>query len=280
MRSTRTPTLISLLLSGALLTGCSGTLAGPSEDSSHPPSLAEASPSASASSFARPSDAARTIPAVGDAMALLEEDERPWVITVIGDSTGNEPDEWVFVVVNELAKRYDRPVTVHRWDIKTNTYTDESTVSSGANAPIILWNGSASGKDGLYSASHFPTMAPEKPDLAIINHGHNMRTAAAALQQIRDLKQRLVDAWDQAPALAVTIQNPRTDAGKAKMKDLSARIKDEWEGSSVQILDVQSAFESSGNISKLLTKDGYHPSDAGHLLWAESVLETITPPGG
>ena len=196
-------------------------------------------------------------------------------MTVIGDSTGNEPDEWVFPVVTEIAARHDRPVTVHRWDIRTNKYVDDVIVGSGTNAPIIVWNGSASGKDGLYSASQFGTLAPERPDLAIINHGHNMPTADAATQQIKVLEELLVGAWDDAPAIAVTIQNPRTDAGKAKMEALSKGIKDKWEDSRVQILDVQSAFEASGNLPELLTDDGYHPSDAGHLLWANTVLNAL-----
>lgn len=280
MRLSRTRAVISLLLSGTLLSGCSSIWTGPSENIPHAPSPTGTSASASTGTFAQSSDAAPSTPAVEDAMALLEDRDRPWVITVIGDSTGNEPDEWALLVVNEIAKRYDRPVTVHRWDIETNIYADDLTVGSGANAPIILWNGSASGKDGLYSASYFRTLAPEKPDLAIINHGHNMRTAAAAIQQVKSLEQMLGETWDEAPAVAVTVQNPRTDAGKTKMKDLSAGIKDEWKGSTVKILDVQSAFEASGNVPELLTEDGYHPNDAGHLLWAESVLTSITPPAG
>lgn len=215
-------------------------------------------------------------PTVSDAVKELENQDQPWVMTVIGDSTGNAPDEWVYLTTTELASTYDRPAIIHNWDAATNSYTTETTIGSGDAEPIIVWNGSASGMDGGYSIDNFEALTPMPSDLVILNHGHNATSANAAVKHISKLHNLVTWGQDDQPAVAVTLQNPRLDGAVEKHQEVVEALRDWAEAQPVAIIDVYSEFESAPALAPLVLDDGLHPSTSGSRIWADAVLDVLS----
>lgn len=211
---------------------------------------------------------------VKDAMALLGTPKRKWTMTVIGDSTGNEPGEWVYLLAEEWSKRYNRPVIIHNWSIDSNSFADATTVGSGANAAIEIWNSSASGKDGVYSLKHFDKIAVQRPDLVVISHGHNVASAQDAALQVHDLEDFVSAKWSaNPPSLAVTLQNPRVDDEAARMDSIVARLRAGWGSTQpATLIDVYGAYKKHGDIASLVKEaDGFHPNEAGEQVYFETI---------
>ncbi|QIG57697.1 tail fiber protein [Arthrobacter phage Shoya] len=215
----------------------------------------------------------RTVP---QAMTLLKDKSRPWVFSVVGDSTGNAPDEWVYQVVEKLSATYDRPAVVHNWSIEENRYTTETSVGAGSGEPIVVWNGSASGMNGSYSMKHRLVMVPQAPDLMILSHGHNVANAAQSDREMAALVQWASAAWKTPPAVAVTLQNPRVDANAQRQADVVSGLRTLYKASDVPLIDVYTAFEKAGTGALVKPEDGYHPNLEGEKVWAATVLETLT----
>lgn len=216
---------------------------------------------------------ARTI---AGAMALLKDKSRPWVFSVVGDSTGNAPDEWVYTVVKQLSEDYDRPAVVHNWSVEENKYASQTAVGVGSGEPIIVWNGSASGMNGSYSMKHRLVMVPQAPDLMIVSHGHNVANADQNGREVSALVQWASVAWETPPALAVTLQNPRVDENAQRQADVVAGLRTLYKAANVSLIDVYTAFEKAGTDSLVNPEDGYHPNLEGEKVWAATVLQTLT----
>lgn len=214
-------------------------------------------------------------------MALLSDASRPWTLAVAGDSTGNAPDEWVYLLAESMSAKYDRPAMIHNWSIDSNSYVDVTTVGKGAGQPIVIWNGSASGKNLEYSYVHRAAIMPERPDLFIVSHGLNI-----ARQDARPGSYKLADwafsQWPEPPALAITLQNPRTVNAVAS-KELAdsqaavvATLRTQWNGGGVTLIDVWKAFHDAGpDFTALLRDDGFHPNGQGEIVWVEAVKRAL-----
>lgn len=213
---------------------------------------------------------------VAEVIPRLEDATRPFVFTVMGDSTGNASDEWVYLAVTSLSSIYKRPAVIHNWSIDTNTYASETPVGSGAGEPIVVWNGSASGMNASYSMEHREAMAPMVPDLLVVNHGHNVATADQAGREVSALVFWAESAWANSPAVAVTLQNPRFDENKQRQADVVTALRKQYEKTNVGIIDVYSAFESNVNPTALVRlEDGFHPNFAGEQIWASTALQSL-----
>lgn len=205
-----------------------------------------------------------------DALDRLSDQAAPWNLAVIGDSTGNGTDEWVYLTAARLSAKYDRPVVIHDWSELKNVYVGENTVGKGAGAPIVIWNGSASGMNGQYSLKYLSTMVPVRPDFVIISHGHNLN-ADAAVPQVSALIAKMSTAWDTEPAFAVTLQNPRLDARADIQAGLVEDLKKRYLGTTVGLIDVYAAYQSASDVESLVRPDHFHPSAKGEILWATVV---------
>lgn len=204
-------------------------------------------------------------------MALLGEAGRPWTLAVFGDSTGNADDEWVYLLAAQLSAKYDRPVVIHDWSVDANSYSGETPVGDGSNAPITIWNGSASGQSAGYSLSNFATIAPQQPDLAIVSHGHNETSVRQAIEEVDGLLRMVATAWPQRPAVALVLQSPRLDADAARQDQVVEALRARYTGGAVSLIDVHAAFRSRPSLPDLLSADLLHPNAAGEQLWAETV---------
>jgi hypothetical protein len=226
-----------------------------------------APPSATTASAGRPTFDAATID------AALQSD-RPYVISVLGDSTSKIAGAWIYLVSQRIAGTYHRAVTVHDWSIETNSYPDTQTFGSGA--PVTVWNGSARGKSAQYSLQWFRQMAPEQADLTIINHTHNNPWhAVEGISELVDCARRNTRPGG---GVVVMLQNPRTDT--RERAELEQQVIDKLRivynapGTGVITVDANAAFRA-GDLSVLLRPDGAHPSEQGSKLWADTVISTL-----
>jgi hypothetical protein len=223
---------------------------------------------------AEPKLALSAIPRVPVALARLTQEQRPWVVVVAGDSTGNGVDEWIYGTFEQLAARYRRPLLVHNWDEELNRYVSITRLGSGrTRAPLVVWNGSAPGKDPEYSLDHIAAIAPEQPDLFLVNHGHNIDYPAQAVSEVAGLIADEMTRWPSRPAMAVALQNPRTALIPEAHAAVVQRIGQEWSGSHVLTIDAFHAFR--GRLPSLLRPDGVHPNPRGSRIWTKVAIEAL-----
>ncbi len=228
------------------------------------------------------SDAAVAPEAVGP--VGLNEADRSWTLTVIGDSTGTGADGWVHYLGKRLGRAYQRPVTVYDWDLdcacyEENTATDyPAEPGSTAAAQIVVRNGSAAGKTGAYALDYFDQMVPEHPDLVIINHGHNNGTSREAVNEIGQLTSTLTNLYGADLPIFITEQNPRFDFGAEKAQTTAELLETEFGGGPYELINVFDEFGATGDLESVLTEDGLHPSEPGNVLWAAVVARAIGLP--
>jgi hypothetical protein len=213
-----------------------------------------------------------------DARDRLADSGRPFVITVIGDSTGDQPGEWVDLAFRELAEDLDRPLIQHPWDLLTASYLPEirSNVDA-ASAPLVVWNGSASGKTGQYSLAHFDALVPAQPDLVIFNHGlNNVPKPQTVAPQLTALVAEIERYWPESVGYAAILENPRFDDWSTEHGTVIDNVGS-WlaENQAVRPIDVHAAYLAAPSPELLLLPDLLHPSPAGSAVTAATVLDAV-----
>jgi lysophospholipase L1-like esterase len=198
---------------------------------------------------------------------------QPYIISILGDSTGNNTGEWVHRLSRRIADTYGRTVTVHDWDIDSGTY-ESQRIYGDHGAPVTVWNGSAPAKSAQYALQWYPQMAPSPVDLTIINHSHN--DPAIAVEGVVQLVDVAYRNTLPGGGVAVTLQNPRTDSHAQTRQHVIDTLRGIYSNpaTGVVLLDVNSAFRA-GNLKDLLRPDGIHPSETGSILWADTVAKGL-----
>jgi lysophospholipase L1-like esterase len=194
-------------------------------------------------------------------------------MVVLGDSTGDDTDEFPFLAAQQLASEYNRPVIVHRW-ADGRGYGEESAFPGGPDAAAIhIWNGSVSGSVGSYAASNLTAMTPAGADLVLINYGHNYAGPQEAKAGISQLLEVIDERLGRPPVL-VTIQNPKNPETV-----LSSAIVEQVRATAMEhvceTVDVHRAFKDAGDLDLLLLDDT-HPSPAGSKVWAAAVVKALS----
>jgi lysophospholipase L1-like esterase len=213
-----------------------------------------------------------------DAWTRIDDPTRPFVVAVLGDSTGNAEGEWVDLAFRALSEQLDRPLVQHSWNIESARYGSPVTVNADADAaPIVVWNGSASGKTAAYSLRYYDSLVPEQPDVIFLNHGlNNVRDPDAVGGQFSDVLTRTEQAWPVSVGYAALLENPRfdawADAHEAVLSDVRSWLA---ERPFVLGIDAHSAYLARPDLSSLLTVDLLHPSPSGSLVTADTVLGAI-----
>lgn len=202
-----------------------------------------------------------------------------YTITILGDSTGNDPGEWVYLMAQRISDSYARPVVIHNWSVDSNSYVSETTVGAGNNAPVTIWNGSAPGKNTSYTLDNLSTLAPEKANLTIISHGHNESDPDHLIQGERKIISTL-RAKSFATDVVVIAQNPRDDSPDraAAQQQGVAQIKQVFGPGNeygVAVIDVNSAFSAQPDLVALLRDDHFHPNASGEQVWANTVIDAF-----
>lgn len=202
-------------------------------------------------------------------------------MAVIGDSTGAIQDNWVRQTAQWMSTKYHRPVQLHQWSVRItpNAYLPTETIGKGADAPIVIWNGSAEGKDVEYSLDNWAKLVPidlKTIDLAFINHGHNVG-AGMLVSEGRKILDRMSSTMSNA-ALVVIGQNPQLAEGGTLGPAQTTNVR-AWmsyaTGQGYAVVDVLDVFLKYGDYSKLLV-GSVHPNKQGFNLWADAVEKTLS----
>ena len=208
-------------------------------------------------------------------MARADSPDRSLVITVLGDSTGNDGDEWVASLARAISEEKGRTVVYHAWNASSGSYKPPLTFGAGLSPqPVTVWNGSASGKGPTYSRVSLPTIAPVPSDVLIVSHGHNFTDAESGPAEEVELIDATAGQWARPPAVAVVLQNPTTTAAEAQAAKLEA-VAATFAGSGVTVIDVESAFRAGPDLAALLQADGTHPNAAGQAMWLGAVRQGL-----
>lgn len=207
-------------------------------------------------------------------MSRLDDKAAAWSMTVLGDSTGNDGNEWVANLGRTIAAEKQRPVTYYPWDLTTSSYGAPVTYGQGTAAPVTIWNGSAAGMGPDYSLANLPTMAAEASDLLIVSHGHNFADPASGADAEAELVNATAEQWQVFPAVAVVLQNPRITNAEAQDANVAA-VQEEFSGSPYTVIDATSAFRVQPDLAAVLYPDGVHPNEDGQAIWSSTVTSAL-----
>lgn len=206
-------------------------------------------------------------------MGVLATESRDASLLVLGDSTGNETTEWVYLAAQWLAAQYPAWTVQYRlWNDGTTAYATASTIQTGSGSrTLTIYNASVSGFtttswQGLRATT---AIAALNPDLCFISLGHNEGAVTTAAWHSRyvglteevslQLAGTPICLIAQNPATANTYQQQRRDV----YREIALHR-------GYGFIDVCKAFEDYGSD---LTADGIHPNATGSALWRD----TVTP---
>jgi hypothetical protein len=206
-------------------------------------------------------------------------------ILVIGDSTGNDTTEWVYLTAQALAARYPAyTVTYYLWDAAGGAaYLTPTTVQTGTGShTLAVYNASVSGVTPAYvQASRWSAaVAATNPDLIFVSHGHNMGDPGTPTELQRwsmknsmlSLTEDLALTFPRA-GLVLVAQNPSFVSGRETWQAIKATFWEEIAGRrGYGFLDVHQAFTDmqasigSAAIQATYYTDTTHPNTSGQLL--------------
>lgn len=208
-------------------------------------------------------------------LSKLDQDQVDAVLGVLGDSTGNGTDEWVYLLAQHLAGRYPRyTVTYRLWNDGTQLYDSPSTIQTGTGThTLAVYNGSTSGMTHGYSSTRILLQLPVAPDLVIINYGHNNIGTTAFRPNIYNLLRPLSDYWPRANIIQ-TAQNTRWLVDTDYTQDLQRQqqIIESAAAENTGLINVTQRFLDYGTARDVdLMTDTVHPNAAGQAIWIDEV---------
>lgn len=202
---------------------------------------------------------------------LLARVDAPLTISVLGDSTGDQPTEWVALTGAWIGQKYNRTVTMATYEAKTKAYAPAVELHKGAGQPVTIYNGSIPGTRSDEADPQLKQMVPGQAEMLWINYGHNhgpdawpaIQKTTQAAANITKTRTRNVMVIGQNPALG-------DDLHTQKVQGILA-------GAAVQgytRVDVFKAFSDSPNMDDLYL-DVRHPSPAGSEVWTKAVQAVL-----
>ena len=196
----------------------------------------------------------------------------PLTISVLGDSTGNDPNEWVAVWAEHLGETHR--VTMHRWQGERGGYNEARTLTYGTGgSSVAIWNMSEPGATASYPADKLPAGQPEKPDLVILSFGHNNDKTSVG-SQLGQVRRSLNQQWHADVPTLVVLQNPGVNEHGARQRETLVAVARWAEKVSLPTIDVASAFDNAENRPSLMYDD-IHPNRKGSRLWAKVVGKAL-----
>lgn len=229
------------------------------------PTPSPASPTASPSPSS-PAKKART--GLSGLAELLASKEKASVV-VLGDGSGDAPQEWVGVWTKEHVAK-NRQVSYRSWNSSNQRWGGKSVAGSGA--PATIWNASKSA----------PTLADEpkrvatiwkSADAVILSYGHRKtpHDIGGQLEAIfRAIRKQSPDA-----NVVVMLQNPDPVAFEATQPETVQAVKRWAEKNKLDTVNIYDAFVANpAPRYELVEKDG-SPTPTGSALWAKTFNDAI-----
>lgn len=200
------------------------------------------------------------------------------VLAVLGDSTGNENDEWVYLTGQYLAGKYPAYKVLHRlWNDTNQNYDAAVTIGNGAAArTLTIYNASTPGKLASYSTPILAAQLPVTPHAVIISYAHNS-SATTARPDNYVLTRAVREMYPFAP-IVLTAQNPRiaTDADYANGLLRQQSVIDLAQSEGHGLINVLQTFLANPTYATdWLMADGLHPNTAGRQVWANEVARHL-----
>ena len=197
----------------------------------------------------------------------------PVVVSVLGDSTGNEDGEWVDLWARSLGSK--RRVVLHQWDDDHGGWQPRVRTYGTRGPAVTIWNGSKSGAAAGYAHARLQVLEPDRPDLVVYSFGHN-HSPGKAVGPMRSLVDAVEARWRGTPSEVVILQNPELGARAAKHARVEAELRAWAARAGLPTIDVFGAYQSRAD-EPLLLKDFHHPNAAGSAVWATVVEEALGP---
>jgi len=194
---------------------------------------------------------------MGDARKALARDGSRTL--VLGDSTGDGYDEWVYL----WAQSDDLPVA--SWQTESESGYD------GESEETRVWSGAMSEATADYPAEHREIWPEEDPHLVLLSYGHFHESPGEATEALEELRADSAERAPKAP-IVVVLQSPQGDDANAETREA---IADWAKESRLPTIDVAAAYEDSGQAPEDLRLDDINPSQAGSQLWADTVAEEL-----
>jgi len=197
-------------------------------------------------------------------------------LVVLGDSTGNETFEWVYLTAQWLAAKYPAYTVLHRlWNDTNQNYDSATTVHTGTGThTLTIYNGSMPGANADYSVSRLALQVPVIPQAIIISYGYN--SSAVTYRPINYPLVRAIRESFPFAAIAITAQGPRVSSDPDYANGLLRQQSniDLAQSEGLGLINVMQAFlDNPTYAADWLQVDGLHPNAAGMQVWRDEVVK-------
>lgn len=199
-------------------------------------------------------------------------DAKPLVVSVLGDSTSDSENEWVFLWAQHLADQ-GATVTVHTWDPAIRTYPEPQILGDGARS-IEIWNGSIPGQNADAALDLVDSLQPVAPSLLILNYGHNHGKNPVG-EAMENLAVSTDERWSISAPVVAMLQNPALGAHADRSQEGRDSVVAWADEHGIPTVDATSAFLANPNWETEYMRDDVHPNSAGYLVWGEKVIRTL-----
>lgn len=221
-------------------------------------------------------------PRVADALRLsraraILASSKPLTISVLGDSVGNDPGEWVSKWAESLAS--DRVVTVRHFDWQRVAWKSLGEVFAPdhetSKAQVTVWNFGWPGGTPLRAAQHLKVGVPAKPDLALVSFGHNVGPKAV-VPHYEALASALSKRWGAVPTVTTLAHmTPIVRPGQAEGRVILLR----WlRARGLPYVDERSVFDVALAEQRSVFHDAVHPNLLGYRLISDLVEAALSEP--
>ncbi len=207
-------------------------------------------------------------------------------LLVIGDSTGNETTEWVYLAVQALAARFPtHTVNYYLWDAAGGTAYSSAVVVQTGTGPRVLnvYNASVAGATTryVYGSRWAAAVDAVDPDLVLISTGHNTGdpltsgggSSTTEQKLLNSYRMYVLDVCEEIAArrpsagICIVAQNPTTLSGRENWQAIKASAAQRYAMErGFGFLDVHQAFldyaTANGVTVASLLSDSVHPTTA------------------
>jgi hypothetical protein len=191
----------------------------------------------------------------------------------IGDSTGNEASEWIYLLSGQLAADYPAlSVQYHLINDTTGSYDAAVTIQTGTGSRTLhIWNCSVAGATTrFFTGTKFAYFSTLNPVLTVISLGHNEGSIDYLWHpQYAGFVEAVAEALPFSSIMLVA-QNPETANTYQQQR---TEVYREYAGSrGYGFVDITQAFLTYPSWqSALIAVDGIHPNPTGSQFWADSI---------
>lgn len=203
------------------------------------------------------------------------------VLVILGDSTGNETTEWLYLTLQSLAAEFPAYTVTHAlWNDTNQSYDAATTIQTGTGSQsLTVYNGSVPGVGYDYpiasGTTRITSMFPAAPTTVLLSFGYNAGTASYRTEMFSVC--RAIESYYPTADIILVAQPPKATSApdhtnsRLRSESVRALALDEGYG----LIDATQAFLDYGNYDTLIQGDTVHPTSAGSQVWAREAIRTL-----